>query len=150
MIETLNYKDIILIFKDLILSITPILTFFLAFRSFYSLKSKDQRELTLKLIEKSYSDGEKLLVLLEEIHDAEEQEEKEKKFILFVYHLQHLCILILSKVVEKNVLKYKYASVIRSIVENKYIENMHEELELPFVKESYHYLFDAYQKAKKI
>ena len=150
MTEILNYKDIILIFKDLILSITPILTFFLAFRSFYSLKSKDQQELTLKLIEKSYSDGEKLLILLEEIHDAEGQEEKEKKFILFVYHLQHLCILILSKVVEENVLKYKYASVIRSIVENKYIENMHEELGLPFVKESYHYLFDAYKKVKKI
>lgn len=141
--------------KDLSLALSPfltsIITWMVSHRAFNRLSAKDKKDLDIKLIEQSYKDAEKLITLLEEMDKTLDLEIKKKQFKKFLFYLEHICILILSKTVNDEIFKYKYAIPIRNLHRSNFIKEMHEILfeNEPFNPEGYQWLEDTYKFAKR-
>ena len=93
----------------------------------------------IEWLEKSYPQGEKLYELLSSLESNIDL----ATFKNFELYLQHLCIMILSDAIPLEVFKYKYYPFLKGIVDVKFIEDVHNVLNIPFKKEDYNYLDDA-------
>lgn len=100
-----------------------------------SLSKKDK----IEWLEKSYPQGEKLYELVSSLASNIDLD----TFKNFELYLQHLCIMILSDAISFEVFKYKYYPFLKGIVDRRYIEDVHDVLNIPFNKEDYNYLYDA-------
>lgn len=132
-----------------ILASTVISTSLLILASMFILSRKDKEELDLKkreekrkLVKEAYQDKVNFFAEYNKIEDKETFEE-------FVAKLQYICVLILSEAIIDEVFKYIYYYNITQIVEERVIEEFSGVFSIPYSKEKYEFLFDAYELGRK-
>ena len=116
---------------------------------FFILPRKDREELDLKkreekrkLVKEAYQDKVNFFAEYNKVEDKETFEE-------FVAKLQYICVLILSESIIDEVFKYIYYYNITQIVEERVIEEFSGVFSIPYSKEKYEFLFDAYELGRK-